>query len=317
MAQESGPAHGFLRWKESQAGKGLRPGCPSVRPLPLGLEYQGEISGHIGTDPRVLHHGDLFRMGGGQQLGKLHLDPLLADIFKVRGDLPDGSIRLPFDGKSQLGCETDGPEDPQSVLCEPVPGTAHAPDHLFLQIPHAVKGVHDPGLMAVRHGVDGKVPAFQILQKAGREFHRIRVTAVPVLSVDAVGGHLIALAVFNNGDRPVLQPCIHSLPKDLLHLFRLCGGGDIPVSRSPAQKSIPDAAAYGKGLEAPFPYFPYDPFCLIGHFYPYIPIHGLPPFLTAQSVSPAYPKTPASAFLPARPPAHRAQSPRPQSAGSS
>ena len=94
-----------------------------------------------------------------QKLREFHLDPLLAHMGEIRGDLDNGLIGLILNHKIQLGRKTHSPENPQRVLRKPVLRTANAPDHPALQVFHALKLIHDPRLMAVCHGIDRKVPA--------------------------------------------------------------------------------------------------------------------------------------------------------------
>ena len=94
-----------------------------------------------------------------QKLREFHLDPLLAHMGEIRGDLDNGLIGLILDHKIQLGRKTHSPENPQCVLRKPVTRASDTADHPAFQIFHSLKFIYDSRLMAVCHGVDRKVTA--------------------------------------------------------------------------------------------------------------------------------------------------------------
>ena len=119
--------------------------------------------------------------------------------------------------------------------------------------------------MAVCHGVDRKIPAFQIFPQIRRKFHGLRMSPIQIFPIDPVCRHLIAFSMLDDRHRAVLQSRIDRLSEDLLHLLRLCRGCDIPVPRDPSENGVPDTAADDKRLISVASYIVNDPFRLIRH----------------------------------------------------
>ena len=74
----------------------------------------------------------------------------------------DGGLCFFLYGKTQLCRKTDGPHDAQGILRKTFIGIAHAPYDSFFQILPAAKGVHQAFLFIIGHGINGKIPSFQI-----------------------------------------------------------------------------------------------------------------------------------------------------------
>ena len=189
-------------------------------------------------------------MVGDEKLQKLHLNSLSADVLKVivAGDdgLPGGGLNA----EMKLTGEADGAEHPERILLEAVPGIPHAADDTVLQIVHAAEQIDEAVRIIVRHGIDGEIPAHQILPEAGGESHIVRPAVVFIQTVDAVSGHLISGLIHHDGDSTVFDAGIDGFGKKRFYLFRSGGGGDIPVGRRLSENGISDAASHRIGFVA-------------------------------------------------------------------
>ena len=257
-------------------------------------------------------------MGRDHQLHQLRLNPLRADPAQSRGKLLHRGQRLLLYGKSQLRREADGPQDAQRVLTEALPGLPHAAHNASFQILQPAEEIHQPFRVIVGHGVDGQIPAPQILPQVRGECHLCGMPAVLIFSVNPVSGHLKAFPLQHHRDRAVLQPGVDRPLEQGLHLLRSGGGGDVPVLGRPAQDRIPHAAAHRIGLETGILKRLDDILPFLGHGYPNLLSHvalpvchdsllgfpgrlpcGVPEF--ALACSPAYPgaflKNPSCLFI--------------------
>src|SRR3712207_8715661 len=72
---------------------------------------------------------------------------------------------------------------------------------------------------------------------------------VQILSVDAVGGHLIAYMLQHNRHSAVLNAGVDGVLKQGLDLIWLCRSGDIPIGGNAPEDRVPDASTYGIGLK--------------------------------------------------------------------
>ncbi len=99
-------------------------------------------------------------------------------------------------------------------------------------------------------GVDGEVPAAQVLLQRAGELHPVRVAAVGVGPVPAVGGHLHPVSA-EHRHRAVLQSGGGRVGREQLQDFvRRRVGGHVPVPRRPAQQPVPHRAPHAPGLIA-------------------------------------------------------------------
>ena len=127
----------------------------------------------------------------------------------------------------------------------------HAPQNSPLKVPKPPEGVPEGAPQVQGHGVDGKIPAPQILLQRVRKSDRLRPAMVAVRSILSEGGYLHRLVLRADGDCSVLQPRGDSPFTEQGHgLLRKGGGGHIPVHRRPAQPQVPDAAPHAPGLVA-------------------------------------------------------------------
>ena len=66
-------------------------------------------------------------------------------------------------GKAQLGGKPQPPQNPQGILRKTCLSISHTTDHTFFQILHPMKQIYQSVLFIVRHRIDRKIPAQQIL----------------------------------------------------------------------------------------------------------------------------------------------------------
>ena len=124
-------------------------------------------------------------------------------------------------------------------------GIAHATDQTPVKITNPVEHIHQSAGFIIRHRIDGKIPALQILGQIIGKRHFLRVSGVFIYSVYPVSCNLVPGSVHEYRHGSVLYPGIDGPSEDLLDLRRRRRSRYIPVIRLPPQDRIPDAAAYG------------------------------------------------------------------------
>ena len=122
-----------------------------------------EFRENNGGDARFPRCAQIVRVRGPGQLHQLGTDPFRADPRELPGKGAHGTPCLRLHGKIQLRGKTDRPQDAQGILRKACPGISHGADHAMLQILYAAEQVDHAVLIAAGHGVDGKIPAPQIL----------------------------------------------------------------------------------------------------------------------------------------------------------
>ncbi len=154
--------------------------------------------------------------------------------------------------ESQPRCKAQRPQDAQRVLRHAGAGLPHRADQALLQVFDAAYMVHQACVRVPGQGVDGEVPPQHILFQGAGEGDRVRVPAVAVGAVLAVGGDLNGHALPDQGEGAVLEPNIQQLfpGQGGLHFLRRCLGGDVKVRGTLTQAGIPDAAAHQISLKA-------------------------------------------------------------------
>ena len=152
------------------------------------------------------------------------------------------------------GGEADAPQDPEGILPETLAGIADGPQGPVPEILSAAVGVHQAPGGGVGHGVDGEVPALQIVLQPGHEGDPVRVTAVGISAFCPVSGDLADSLREDNTDGAVLFTAANQLPvaEDLADLFGLGGGAEVIILGGQTQQMVPDTAAYGIGFKAGF-----------------------------------------------------------------
>ena len=168
---------------------------------------------------------------------------LRGDLIEIGRKCRGGTERLFLDFVAQLGRKAHCPHDPKGVLGKPFRRIPDAPDELSPDVADAVKLVDKPGLLRIGHRIDREVPAPEVLEKAPRKGHTLRVTAVLIGAVNPVGRDFKALSSDEDRHRPVLDAGVDGARKELLHLPRHGTRCDVPVPGRPVQDGIPHAAA--------------------------------------------------------------------------
>ena len=187
-------------------------------------------------------------MAAAEETLQLHPDPLRGDLTQIGGPVYHGSLGLRLHGKSQPGGEAEAPEDPQGVLPEAGLRRAHRPQDPGGQIRPAPPGVREAPPQVHGHGIDGEVPAGQILRQGTGELHPFRVAVVQIVPIPAEGGDLYPPAAAH-GDSAVLQPCGQGAGSEQLqHRLRQGVGGHVPVPRRTSQQQVPHRAAHAPCL---------------------------------------------------------------------
>ena len=171
-------------------------------------------------EPQFIGIPQIVGVGGGQYLGKLCADSLCADMSQIGRDLTDGVSGLLLDFVSQLGGESHRPQDPEGILGKAFQGLTHTADNAGVYVLDSSVQIHQSLGIVISHGIDGKIPASQILLQIRGENHLFGMSAVLVLSVNAVGGNLEPLPVHHHRHRAVLQPGIHCSGEKCLDTIR-------------------------------------------------------------------------------------------------
>ena len=146
-------------------------------------------------DSKLICIPDLFRMIGNQKLYKLCLDTFCTDIGKIWCKFSDRLSGLFLDLKSKLCRKTDRPQNPQGILRKTCLSISHTADHTFFQILHPMKQIHQSVLFIVRHRIDRKIPAQQILWQASGKLHFTRMPVVFVFPVNPVCRHFKSFSI--------------------------------------------------------------------------------------------------------------------------
>ena len=92
----------------------------------------------------------------------------------------------------------------QRILAEAHVGLAHAANDLVFEIVLAAHIVDQPRLLVPAQRVDGEIAALHVLIEIAGEHHVVRVATVLIFAVDAEGGDLDGLAVFDQRHRAML-----------------------------------------------------------------------------------------------------------------
>ena len=205
--------------------------------------------------PAVAHQPEPYR--GPRRLEQalqLVADPLggyLADRVQGGGNAGEGPL---FDVEVELSREAAGPQGSQAVLEEALEGIAYGPNDPGLEIPAPGVGVQDTFFgQVIGYGVDGEVPAFQVLLDRRCEHDSVGSASVPILLVDPKGGNFEADTPKQNGHGPVLDPGGNDPAETTLNLLRQGVSGDVEVRDSPAQQHVPNRSADEVALETGSP----------------------------------------------------------------
>ena len=241
-----------------QLRRHLRQGVERVLPHVVAVVAVALGKAHHVQHLRPEHADDLWvrpqglrRTGGGQKSFQFGPDPLRGDQGQQGPVGPEAPVCLLLHRKAQGRGEPHPPEDPQRVLPEPPVRLPHAPQQPGVQVRPAAQGVRQFTPEVQSHGVDGEVPAAQVLLQRVGEGHGLGTPVVPVGPVPAEGSYLHHSAGGPDGDGAVGQARGHGpVPEDGEDPLRHRGGGHVPVLGRPAQEAVPHAAAHAPSPKA-------------------------------------------------------------------
>ena len=199
-------------------------------------------------DPGLIRQPEPMRQRGRHKLHQLRLNPLRTDLIQLLCHIPDRIPHVICQGKSELSCEPHRPQHPQSILSEALLRVANAPDYLIFQILHPAELIHEPGLRRIRHRIDRKIPALQILCQIRGKCHALRMTAILICAINPVRRHLKALFSIHDRHRAMLNARVDRPWKQRLYLLRRRRCRNIPVPRCAPQNGIPHTASDHIGL---------------------------------------------------------------------
>ena len=248
IMEQQGQPQFRLRPHRRQGVEGVLPHVIAVVAIPLVKSHHRQDLRPEDADDVGIRPQDLRRLIPRRQLFQLRPDALRGDVPQQLPVPVDGVRRGRMDSKAQLGGKPRSPENPQGVLVEPAVRVPHAPEDARRQVLPPPQGVLELPRRIQRQGVDGEVPPPQVLLQGVGEGHGLRPPVVPVGPVPPEGGDLHAPRRRPDGDGAVAEAGGHRpVPKQGHGLLRPGGGGHVPVLRSPAQQSVPDAAAHTPG----------------------------------------------------------------------
>ena len=105
-----------------------------------------------------------------------------------------------------------------------------------------MEGVAKALLGVIGNGVHGKIAAEQILIQLFGEGDLVRMAAVGIFAIDAIGCDLIIFMMQDDGNGAMLDARIKGMVEDGLGFLGQGGGGDIPILRYAPQNGIADTA---------------------------------------------------------------------------
>ena len=198
---------------------------------------------HYTGDAQLPGFQDPVRMWGHQHLHQLCLDPLSTDFSKIFTQFFYSFAGLFFQFKSKLSTKPYRTHHTQRIFSKTCFRITHAANDPTFQIPCSVKLINQSFRRIVGHGIDRKIPALQILQQTLGKLHFLGMTAILILSIHPVSGHLKSFFSQHNRHRSMLNPGIDGSGKQCLYLIGRCGCGNIPVCRFSSQQCIAHTAA--------------------------------------------------------------------------
>ena len=210
--------------------------------------HRGQLRHRHGEDgPEAADHPPHVRAA--DQLDQLHGDPFAADCFQqilfCKGRGCGGRVEI----EAEDGGKSQGAKDAQSILVKAAVGVSDAADALSREIVLPAAGVHESGLRAPGHCVDGEIPAGEVVLDLRGKADLVRVAVVRVGAVCAEGRDLHRMPVQQKGDGPVLETGLDDAlaRKDGLGLLRPGGGRNVVIPRHTPHQRIAHAAADQEG----------------------------------------------------------------------
>ena len=149
-----------------------------------------------------------------------------------------------FDGESKLGTEPHSTHNAKCIFCKTFQRISHTADNLSVNIFQPAKKVNQSAGRIIRHGINGKITALQVLFKACCKGYLFRMSAILIFAIHPISCNFIAFFLHKDSHGSVLQTCIHCSVKQFLNLLRLRRCSNIPVVRFSSQDRIADTSAY-------------------------------------------------------------------------
>ena len=221
-------------------------------PHVVGMVRVALVEAESGADLRDEHRRDFAespqdgrRFFSAEKPRELSADALRRHALEQRPVAQGGRGGFAFQRKAELRAEAQRPQHAQAVLPEAVVRVAHAADHARREVLLPAEKVDQAVRLAVGEGVHGEVPPCQVFRQAPREPDAVRMAAVGVGPVHAVGRHFHGRAAGENGHGAVLHARgDHGYPRENARRFlRQRVRRHVPVARCAAEKLVPHAAA--------------------------------------------------------------------------
>ena len=194
------------------------------------------------------------RASGGQDAVQLGAHALAGHGVELPRTGHEGLLRGGLDGEAQAAGKPHGAQHPQGVLLKAAAGLPHRADDAQPEVPLAAEGVEEAAARMVGHGVDGEVAAGQVLADVGHKADLVRVAAVGVGALHAVGGCLHREPVNHGGHGAVGHTrLVHLNARRAQHALGLLPGrgtGHVHVVAGTAHEGVAHPAAHDPGLVA-------------------------------------------------------------------
>ena len=186
--------------------------------------------------------GHFFRKGGKPELLQLLANSLRTDFLNQRRIGAESRPCFGVNRKAKLRGKAHTAQHPQGILLKALCRLPHAADHACGNILLPMEGVAKALLGVIGNGVHGKIAAEQILIQLFGEGDLVRMAAVGIFAVDAIGCDLIIFMMQDDGNRAMLDARIKGMVEDGLGFLGQGGGGDVPILRHAPQNGIADTA---------------------------------------------------------------------------
>ena len=143
------------------------------------------------------------------------------------------------------------PQNPQAILLKPPARLSHGPNQPLFQVLRSTKGIDQPMGWRKRHGIDGKIPPGQVLPDILCGKYPIGPPPVFVAPFPTQPGDLQGLPFHHRRHRAITQTGgNHRIGrKQLFHLLRRNGTGQIIILGIFPPQQIPQTASHQKDLE--------------------------------------------------------------------
>ena len=184
MKKHGQPQHLVIPHLLQRAKRVLSHAVCVVRMMLLRLHGPVKFRQKHPCNPQIIRLPQILRVGRHHHLHQLRLNTFRTDLFQGRGKSPNLLPGPAVDLISQLCGKTDCAQNPQRILTEALCGLSHTPDDPGLHVIHSPEKVYQALFLIIRHGIDGKIPALQILLQIRGKGNLPGMTAVLICSVN-------------------------------------------------------------------------------------------------------------------------------------